>query len=260
MALETAKILLAYKTAKRVSMQKKFDEIGFLGFDVFGTVVDWRTGIAQESNRFLKCLGIPVDPFAFADEWRSLYQPSMEFVRSGQRPFVTLDVLNRENLEIVLDRHGVDPRLVREEDLIVWCKAWERLAPWPDSVEGLARLKRRFAIGPISNGHIAGMMHLARYGGLPWDVITGAGLTRTYKPQPETYFKSAEAVGFPPHRVAMVAAHNDDLIAARACGFRTIFIKRPTEHGPNQILDLQATQDWDLTADSICEVASILGC
>jgi 2-haloacid dehalogenase len=121
-------------------------------------------------------------------------------------------------------------------------------------------LKRRFAIGPISNGHIAGMMNLARHGGLPWDVITGAGLARAYKPQPEVYLRSAEAVGLPPHRVAMVAAHNDDLVAARACGFRTVFIRRPTEYGPQQTSDLHPTQDWDIVADSLSELAAILNC
>jgi 2-haloacid dehalogenase len=241
-------------------MQTCLDDVGFLGFDVFGTVVDWRTSVARESASYLQRCGVSIDPVAFADEWRSLYQPSMERIRSGQRPFVTLDVLNRENLETLMVRHGIESAQLNEEDISAWCKAWEKLDPWPDTVEGLTRLKRRFAIGPISNGHIAGMMNLARYGGLPWDVIAGAGLTLSYKPQPQTYLKSAEAVGLPPHRIAMVAAHNDDLIAARACGFRTVFVRRPTEYGPVQISDLEPAEDWDIVADSLCEVASILNC
>lgn len=234
--------------------------VGFLGFDVFGTVVDWRTSIARESAPYLQRLGVQVDPLTFANEWRSLYQPSMQRIRSGERAFVTLDVLNRENLEALLIRHGVEAGQLEESDIAAWSAAWERLDPWPDSVEGLTRLKRRFAIGPISNGHIAGMMNLARFGGLPWDVITGAGLARAYKPQPEVYVRSAEAVGLPPHRVAMVAAHNDDLVAARACGFRTVFIRRPTEYGPQQTSDLQPTQDWDIVADSLSELAAMLNC
>ncbi|NUT77097.1 haloacid dehalogenase type II [Pseudomonas sp. C1C7] len=236
------------------------DEVGFLGFDVFGTVVDWRTSVARESARYLQRLGMQIDPLAFADQWRSLYQPSMQRVRSGERAFVTLDVLNRENLQTLMARHGVETGRLEEADFAAWNTAWQKLDPWPDSVEGLTRLKRRFAIGPISNGHIAGMMNLARYGGLPWDVITGAELARAYKPQPEVYFRSAEAVGLPPNRVAMVAAHNSDLVAARACGFRTVFVTRPVEHGPGQTIDLQPEQEWDVVAESMTELAALLDC
>lgn len=236
------------------------DEVGFLGFDVFGTVVDWRTSVARESAPYLQRLGMQIDPLAFADQWRSLYQPSMQRVRSGERAFVTLDVLNRENLQTLMARHGVETGRLEEADFAAWNTAWQKLDPWPDSVEGLTRLKRRFAIGPISNGHIAGMMNLARYGGLPWDVITGAELARAYKPQPEVYFRSAEAVGLPPNRVAMVAAHNSDLVAARACGFRTVFVTRPVEHGPGQTIDLQPEQDWDVVAESMTELAALLDC
>jgi len=235
-------------------------EAGFLGFDVFGTVVDWRTSIARESAPYLQRLAVQIDPLAFADQWRSLYQPSMQRIRSGQRPFVTLDVLNRENLEALLIRHDVEAGRLDASDIAAWTAAWEKLDPWPDSVEGLTRLKRRFAIGPISNGHIAGMMNLARYGGLPWDVITGAGLARAYKPQPEVYLRSAEAVGLPPQRVVMVAAHNDDLVAARACGLHTAFIRRPTEYGPEQKTDLLPAQDWDIVANSLSELAAMLDC
>lgn len=235
-------------------------EAGFLGFDVFGTVVDWRTSIARASAPYLQRLAVQIDPLAFADQWRSLYQPSMQRIRSGQRPFVTLDVLNRENLEALLIRHGVEAGRLDESDIAAWTAAWEKLDPWPDSVEGLTRLKRRFAIGPISNGHIAGMMNLARYGGLPWDVITGAGLARAYKPQPEVYLRSAEAVGLPPQRVVMVAAHNDDLVAARACRLHTAFIRRPTEYGPEQKTDLLPAQDWDIVANSLSELAAMLDC
>ncbi|MDF9863188.1 2-haloalkanoic acid dehalogenase type II [Methylorubrum pseudosasae] len=138
--------------------------------------------------------------------------------------------------------------------------AWERLDPWPDSVEGLTRLKRRFAIGPLSNGHLSGMMRLARFGSLPWDVIVGAEIARSYKPTPQTYLLSAEAVGLPPERVGMVAAHNDDLKAARACGLRTVFVRRPHEHGPNQSTDLAPAERWDVEVESLIEAADALGC
>lgn len=168
--------------------------------------------------------------------------------------------MNRENLEAVLKRHGVDAQAIPEAELADFTKAWERLDPWPDAIEGLTRLKRRFAIGPISNGSIAGMMNLARFGGLPWNVILGAEIARSYKPRPETYLRSAEAVGLPPERVAMVAAHNDDLAAARALGLRTVFVRRPHEHGPRQTTDLDAASNWDVVAGSLIEVADALGC
>lgn len=238
--------------------------IGFLGFDVFGTVVDWRSGIARATRPFLAWHGIDVDPFTFADEWRSLYQPAMQAVRSGERPWVRLDVLQRENLETILARYaagfGTDPASIPDAELADLNRAWERLDPWPDTVAGLTRLKRHIPIGPLSNSHIAGMLHLARFAGLPWDAIVGAEIARRYKPQPQTYLKSAEAVGLAPEQVALVAAHNSDLQAARACGFKAIFVRRPHEHGPGQTTDLEAEHDWDIVADSFIEVADLLGC
>jgi 2-haloacid dehalogenase len=241
-------------------MNTQFNFVGFLGFDVFGTVVDWRSGIARAAEPFLRSHGLTVDPLKFADEWRSLYQPAMQRVRSGERPWVKLDVLNRENLETVLSRHDADFGGIRDVELVELNKAWERLDPWPDSVEGLRRLKQRFAIGPLSNGHIAGMLNLARFGGLPWDVITGAELAKSYKPMPQTYLKSAEAVGLEPAQVSLVAAHNEDLQAARAAGLRTVFVRRPHEHGSEQTTDLTPAADWDVVAESLIEAADALGC
>lgn len=241
-------------------MSNTLDQIGFLGFDVFGTVVDWRSGVARAAEPFLQRHGIDVDPFAFADEWRSLYQPAMQTVRSGERPWVRLELLQRENLETVLARHGADFGAIPGAELAELNLAWERLDPWPDAVEGLTRLKRHCPIGPLSNSHIAGMLRLARFGGLPWDAILGAEIARSYKPQPQTYLKSAEAAGLAPHDVALVAAHNSDLQAARACGLRTIFVRRPHEHGPGQTTDLEPEHDWDIVADSFIEVADLLGC
>ncbi|WP_024647614.1 haloacid dehalogenase type II [Pseudomonas syringae] len=238
----------------------KLEDTGFLGFDVFGTVVDWRNGVARAAVPFLKRHNIQVDPLDFADQWRGLYQPSMQRVRSGERPFVTLDVLNRENLEMVLSSHGVDFGSIHDVELTELNKAWERLDPWPDSVAGLTRLKSRFSIGTLSNGHIAGMLNLAKFGGLPWDVIVGAEIAGTYKPQPQTYLKSAKAVGLPPESMAMVAAHNADLAAARANGFKTVFVLRPHEHGPGQTSDRVAEQDWDVIVDSLTDAAEALGC
>jgi len=231
---------------------------GFFGFDVFGTVVDWRSGVARAARPLLERHGIGVDPFDFADQWRALYQPAMQKVRAGERPWVRLDVLQRENLEQLLAHHGAGA--VPAAELADLNLAWERLDPWPDAAPGLARIRRRFPIGTVSNSHIAGMVHLARFGGLTWDAILGAEIARNYKPQPQVYLESAAAAGVAPERFVLVAAHNSDLRAARACGLRTVFVRRPLEHGPGQATDLAAEEDWDLVADDINGLADLLGC
>lgn len=236
------------------------DQVRFLGFDVFGTVVDWRTGVARATEPFLRRHGIEIDPLEFADRWRELYQPAMEKVRSGKRPWVRLRVLNRENLDSALDAIGRPASSFPGEEVDQLNVAWERLDPWPDSVEALTRLKRRFAIGALSNGDLATMINLGRFGHLPWDVIVGAEITRSYKPQPQTYLGSADAVGLAPEQVGMVAAHNSDLHAARSCGLRTLFVRRGAEHGPGQTTDLDPDSDWDVVASSLTEVAGMLGC
>lgn len=241
-------------------MTQPFDHIDLLGFDVFGTVVDWRNGVARACDPFLRTHGINADPFDFADAWRARYQPAMEAVRSGDRPWTKLDVLNLENLRYVLAQHGVDADAIPAAALAELNRCWQRLDPWPDSVPGLIRLKRRFAIAPVSNGSIAGMLQLARFGGLPWDAILGAEIAHTYKPQPAVYLASCDAAGVQPAQACMVAAHNNDLAAARALGLATIFVRRPTEHGPGQRTDLDAEQDWDVVASSLLVVADALGC
>jgi 2-haloacid dehalogenase len=241
-------------------MSDRFNAIGLLGFDVFGTVVDWRTGVARACAPFLRTYGIAADPLAFADAWRARYQPSMEEIRSGRRAWVKLDVLNLENLQYVLAQHGVPAGAIPAAALERLNQCWEQLDPWPDAVPGLLRLKRRFPIAPISNGHLAGMLHLARFGGLPWDILLGAEIARAYKPQAAVYLASSAAAGLAPAHVGMVAAHNNDLAAARALGLSTIFVCRPGEHGPQQTTDLVAEQHWDIVADSLTDVASQLGC
>lgn len=227
-------------------------------FDVFGTVVDWRAGVAREAAAFFAERGIDADAEAFADAWRANYHPAMERVRDGSRGYVPLDVLHRENLDAVLAEFGLDAQVepAARDDLN---RAWEKLPPWPDSVPGLTRLKSRYAIAPCSNGSIALMTWLAKYGGLPWDTVLGADIARTYKPQPETYLASAAAVGLAPAEVMMVAAHNRDLEAARATGLQTAFFPRPTEHGPGQTTDLDPDSDWDVIASDLEDLAGQLG-
>jgi 2-haloacid dehalogenase len=220
-----------------------------LVFDVFGTVVDWRGGVAREAGAFLQRHYRPdADPFAFADAWRNRYQPAMEAVRSGQRPFTRLDVLHRENLEEILPDFGIDPAEVPPADLDALNLAWHRLDPWPDAVLGLTRLKQLFIIAPLSNGNVALLLNMAKRAGLPWDAILGAEVARAYKPSPEAYLRTAEILQMRPDEICLVAAHNGDLKTARSCGYRTAFVPRSTEHGAAQTTDLQPEQAWDVVA------------
>jgi 2-haloacid dehalogenase len=229
-------------------------------FDVFGTVVDWRSGIAREAAPFLARHGLRIDPAAFADAWRDRYQPAMQAVRSGARPFTRLDTLHRENLEEVLRDAGTDPARIPATELDALTRAWHRLDPWPDAIPGLTRLKGRFIITPLSNGNFALLLNMARRAGLPWDAIMGAEVAQAYKPQPEAYLRTADILGLPPEACMLVAAHNSDLAAARRCGFGTAFIPRPTEHGPGQATDLVPEEAWDHVVASFTELADMLGC
>jgi 2-haloacid dehalogenase len=236
------------------------DGVRALLFDVFGTVVDWRSGVAREAAPFLARHGRGGENAAsFADAWRRRYQPAMEEVRSGRRPFTRLDVLHRENLEAVLVEFGIDPAQVSAAELDDLNLAWHRLDPWPDVAGGLARLKSRYIVAPLSNSNIALMLDMAKRAGLPWDAILGAELAQAYKPAPEAYLRTAEILAMRPAELCMVAAHNNDLAAARACGLRTAFVPRPREHGPEQTTDLCPEQDWDVLATDFEDLARQLG-
>lgn len=229
-------------------------------FDVFGTVVDWRTSVSRDLAAFAKGKGINgVDWLEFAVEWRKLYHPSMEEVRSGRRAWTILDVLHRESLVKLIGRYGV--KGLSDADIDHMNRVWHRLDPWPDSVAGLTRLKKKFIIAPCSNGNIALMVNMAKRAGLPWDCVLGAEPARAYKPTPEAYLASCRFLGLEPASVLMVAAHNPDLKAAKAQGLNTAFVARPTEHGPGQSTDLAADPACvDLPARDFVELASKLGC
>jgi 2-haloacid dehalogenase len=185
-------------------------------------------------------------------------RPAMEEIRSGRRPFIRLDVLHLENLAATLSEFGIDPAVTAPSELEALNLAWRKLDPWPDSVSGLTRLRRRFIIAPLSNGNIRLMVDLAKRSGLPWDAILGAEIAQAYKPSPEAYLRNAEALMLEPESVCLVAAHNSDLAAARRCGFRTAFIPRPTEHGPNQITDLGPEEAWDAVTTDMEDLAGQL--
>ncbi|MBY0612966.1 MAG: haloacid dehalogenase type II [Beijerinckiaceae bacterium] len=203
-----------------------------LFFDVFGTLVDWRSSIAAGADAILSPLGHAIDCDAFADAWRGEYQPAMQAIRAGRRGYVKLDVLHCENLDAILPRFGL-------EELGGDAKAelnllWRRLDAWLDVPAGLAALKKRFILSPMSNGNISLMVDLARHNGLPWDAILGAEIARDYKPKPEVYLAGCAALDLEPPQCLMVACHSSDLAAAAACGLRTAHIARPDEHGPGK--------------------------
>ena len=227
-------------------------------FDVFGTVVDWRSGIAAAAGSFAREHGVELDPHAFADSWRGQYMPSMRPVRSGERPFVTLDVLHRETLDEALRGQGLDPGAFDPAELDGLARAWHFLPPWPDSVAGIAAMKRGYIVGPLSNGNTSLLLDMAKSAGLPWDLILGSDVSRAYKPEPEAYLRPAAMLGLRPGEVMLAAAHESDLAAARKAGLATAYIERPLEHGPDAARDVSATADWDLTGTTITEVAGQL--
>ena len=231
-----------------------------LAFDVFGTVVDWRSGIAREAAPLLDSLGrADITPETFADRWRARYQPAMARVRSGERPFVILDTLHRETLEDLLVSLAIDPAAVGDERLDDLTLAWHRLDPWPDAIAGLTRLKRRFPIVTLSNGNIALLLDMARRAGLPWDAILGAEVSGHYKPDPEAYLATARQLAIRPDELCLVAAHHSDLSAARGCGLLAAYVDRPMEYGGRPAPDRSFAQEWEWNVSSLMELADAFG-
>ena len=227
-----------------------------LFFDVFGTLVDWRAGIAREAERILKPRGHALDWFAFADAWRDEYQPGMEEVRAGRIPFSKLDVLHRRNLDRILPRFGISPleeHIARDLNL-----GWHRLEGWPDVAPGLAQLRTRHLLAPVSNGNISLMVDLARRNDFPWDAILGAEIAGDYKPKPGVYLAAAQAFDLAAHECMMVAAHSSDLKAAAAPGLRTGHIARPNESGPGRG-EAEPSVAVDFAAKDLGHLAEQLG-
>ena len=231
-----------------------------LAFDVFGTVVDWRTSIARETAGFLDAIGHGGDAAAFAVAWRGQYIAAMIGMKKSGRKFVPLDVLHREMLEATLREWGVDPVSLDEALLADWNRAWHRLDPWPDAVAGLTRLKARYPIVTLSNGNVALLLAMARRGRLPWDAILGAEVSGAYKPDPQAYLRTAELLAIAPDDLCLVAAHHGDLTAARACGLLTAYVDRPDEYGGAPAPDAHYKQAWEWSATSLTDLADQLGC
>ena len=233
-------------------------ELRAILFDTFGTVVDWRSSLAADLQQFGEQRGVQADWLALVDAWRGAYHPSMDRVRRGEVPWTILDDLHRESLERLVAQFGI--RGLTADDLAAINDLWHRLRPWPDAVAGLTRLRRRFIIGPLSNGNLSLLVDMAKSAGLPWDVIMASDVFGHYKPDAETYLGACRLLSAAPARVMLCAAHNADLAAARRCGLRTAFVPRPTEYGPGQQTDLAPSEAWDLVVTDLNDLADRLQC
>jgi 2-haloacid dehalogenase len=230
-----------------------------LTFDVFGTVVDWRGSIIREGIQWGQTKGSHVDWDKFADRWRAGYGPSMEKVRNGSLPWTKLDQLHRLILDDLLTEFKIAG--LSEEEKNYWNRVWHRLTPWPDAVEGLTRLKRKFVVSTLSNGNISLLVDMAKFRGLPWDMVLSAELFHHYKPDREVYVGAADLLGCQPAEVMMVAAHPNDLKASHACGLRTAFVSRPLEYGPGMEAASGTCEPFDVASRDFLELADkLLSC
>lgn len=242
-----------------MSLMPEAPAVKALVFDVFGTVVDWRSSLIADFTRWGAERDLEADWTGLVDAWRGAYMPSMDEVRRHpERGYKILDTLHRETLEQLAPRFGIVG--ASEPELRYLTLGWHRLHPWPDSVGGLTRLKSRYIISPLSNGNVALLTNMAKFAGLPWDLVLSAEIFAHYKPDPETYLGAARLLGLPPDQVMMVAAHNNDLAAAQKLGLKTAFVPRVTEYGPLQNRDFEAEGDWDIVASDFNEIADRLGC
>lgn len=224
-------------------------------FDVFGTIVDWRSSLINQFNELEKELGVELPSEVLADQWRQLYAPSMDRVRRGEIPWTVLDDLHRESLVKLLNQHGV---MLDEATIDRVNHFWHQLDPWPDVQRGLQQLKEHTIIATLTNGNLSLMVDVARYAKLPWDMVFCAELFQHYKPDPEVYLGACRLLRLPPEEVMLCAAHNYDLAAARALGMKTAFIPRRTEYGPQQRKDLAAEQEWDFVAEDLLALSEQL--
>ncbi len=227
-----------------------------LAFDVFGTVVDWRSTVIREGEALGRAKGLRIDWAAFADAWRDGYGPAMNRVRQGEIPWKTIDELHRMILDELLERFAI--KSLTEAEKEQFNRVWHRLDSWPDSVAGLTRLKREFIVASLSNGNVALLVNMARHAGLPWDAVLSSELAGRYKPDREVYLKAASLLGLPPGGVMMVAAHKGDLRAAARAGLRTAFVPRPQER-PNRSIDLSYEDSFDVNARDFLDLAAQLG-
>ena len=232
-------------------------DVQALLFDTYGTLVDWRASVRDELAAFGRARRLHHDWDAMLADWKACYRPGMDAVNRGESPWTTIEQIYRRRLVEVLGLRAITASEAEVEHLT---RAWWRLRPWPDTIAGLTRLKRRYVIAPLSNASFAGMVHLAKFAGLPWDCVITAENAHRYKPHADVYRTALTLLGLEAPEVMMVAAHNYDLAAAQALGLRTAFVPRPTEYGPGQTTDLVAEGKWDVVVDSVEELAAALHC
>jgi len=232
-------------------------ELKALTFDVFGTVVDWRSSIIRELREFGISMGTVADWAGFADKWRAGYAPSMDKVRKGELPWTDIDSLHRMVLERLLDEYNI--KGLGEEEKEHLNTAWHRLSPWPDSVRGLERIRSLYTVATLSNGNLSLLVELSKYGGLTWDCVLSSELAGHYKPDKEVYLTAAGLLGLSPGQMMMVASHTDDLEAAMDLGFATAYVLRPLEFGPGSINEEVEEMPFDIIAQDFNDLARKLG-
>ena len=247
---------LLTETLPEERLQEALADVKALTFDVFGTVVDWRTSIIREGQILSLEKGFDLDWEAFADAWRGGYGPAMNRVRTGELPWMNIDQLHRMTLDDLLVEF--DFPAMSEDEIDHLNRVWHRLIPWPDSVLGLGRLKAKFILSTLSNGNVSLLTNMAKNAGLPWDVILSAELSGHYKRDPEVYIKAAELLSLPHERIMMVAAHKGDLRAAGALGLKTAFVARPLEYGPDRDIDTTPDPAFDVNATDFLDLAAQL--
>lgn len=233
------------------------DDVKALVFDVFGTVVDYRSTIIREGEQLNRDKALQLDWAAFADAWRARYRPSLNRVMQGDLPWTNLDALHRQSLDELLLLNGVNKRFSDDEKDHL-NRVWHRLQPWPDAVPGLTHLRKRFILATLSNGNMALLVNMAKYSALPWDCVLSSELTHAYKPDPRVYRMAVNLLGLRPHEVMMVAAHQDDLRAARAQGLQAAFVPRPLEFGPEHVPDLTPDPEFEMVAADFLDLAQQL--
>lgn len=256
--LAVALVLLASAAPARSQPEgERLAMVKALTFDVFGTVVDWRSSIIGEGQALGARLGLEVDWPQFADDWRGGYGPAMQRVRSGELPWTRIDDLHRIILDDLIPKHGLERLDEAERDDLN--RVWHRLLPWPDAVSGLTRLRTRFMLATLSNGNVALLANMAKHSGLPWDVVLSAELARQYKPDREVYLTAADLLGLEPAEVMMVAAHEGDLRAAASVGFKTAYVPRPLEYGPGRDVNSPPEGTFDVVGADFNDLADKLG-
>lgn len=245
------------RTLPHEEIQETLADVEAMTFDVFGTVVDWRSSIIREGEQLTVRTGIEVDWPRFADAWRAGYGPAMRRVRSGELPWTRIDDLHRMILDGLIPEFGLTALDEAARDDLN--RVWHRLSPWPDTVSGLTRLRTRYVLASLSNGNVALLVNMAKHSGLPWDAVLSAELAHQYKPDPEVYLTAADLLGLEPEQVMMVAAHKGDLRAAAALGFKTAYVPRPLEYGPDREIDTTPDPSFDVNATDFNDLADRLG-